>query len=118
MLWQAESSMQFRILGGNVLIPGPGGKATNAPATVLPSSVPATLIADFNGLAIVGPAATPEDVRSLLHRYGVQTVIFGPGGVDPDAAIALFTEALGPSEIVGGARIWLDLHCTGPTGDC
>ncbi|MGP0108981.1 MAG: hypothetical protein ACLPR9_08980 [Acidimicrobiales bacterium] len=118
MLWQAESSMRFRILGGYVLIPGPGGKATNAPAPVLPTSVPATLIADFNGLAIVGPAATPEDVRSLLHRYGVQTVIVGPGGVDPDAAIALFTEALGPSKIVGGARIWPDLHCTGPTGGC
>jgi hypothetical protein len=69
-------------------------------------------------LAVRRTGGDPEDVRSLHHRYGVQTVIVGPGGVDPDAAIALFTEALGPSEIVGGARIWLDLHCTGPTGDC
>jgi hypothetical protein len=118
MLWQAVSSMRFRILGGYVLIPGAGGQATNAPAPVLPGSVAATLIADFNGQARVGPAATPGGVRSLLHRYGVRTVLVGPGGVDPDAAIALFTEALGAPRMVGGVRIWSHLRCTGANGRC
>ena len=118
MLWQAVASMRFRILGGYVLIPGPGGEATSAPAPVLPGSVAATLIADFAGQATAGPPATPGDVRSLLHRYGVRTVLVGPGGVNPDAAITLFTEALGPPRMVGGVWIWSHLRCTGAGSGC
>jgi hypothetical protein len=106
MLWQAVSDMRFRILGGYALVPGAGNLASDGPGPVTPSDVPTTLIADYTGLANPGPAATPADLRSLVRRYDIRSLIVGPGGVNPAAAIALFTSTYGPPKLVGGIQLW------------
>ena len=106
MLWQAVSDMGFKVLGGYVLVPGPGGQATNQPAPVVPGSVAQTLLSDYDGLPVVGPTATPEDVRRLVARYGVRSVLLVPAGVDPTAALALFTRAFGAPDRVAGVDYW------------
>jgi hypothetical protein len=109
MLWQAVSGMRFKILGGYALVPGPDNVASDGPAPVVPATVPTTLIADYTGLANPGPAATPADLRSLVQTYGIQALIVGPGGVDPAAAVALFTQTYGPPQVVGGIDLWSNL---------
>lgn len=109
MLWQAVSSMRFRILGGYALVPGADNLASPGPAAVDPAAVPNTLIADFNGRANLGPAATPTDVRALVARYGISSIVVGNGGVYPAAATALFTDTYGPPRAVGGVLLWSPL---------
>jgi hypothetical protein len=109
MLWQAVSSMRFRILGGYALIPGAGNAATDGPAAVTPATVPTTLIADYSGLPNPGPAATPADLRALVAQYGIVSLIVGPGGVDPAAAVALFTQTYGAPQVIGGVQVWTHL---------
>jgi hypothetical protein len=106
MLWQAVSSMRFKILGGYVLVPGAGGAASNQPTPLVPDTVPQTLIADYAGTPLVGPMATPADVRALVARYGVRTVLLVPSGVNPAAAVALFRGAFGVPTITGGVDVW------------
>jgi hypothetical protein len=123
MLWQAESSMRFRLLGGYALVPGLGGLAMSGPAPVQPNSVATTLLYDFNGKSSSAPDATAADVRALLHRYGIGTVMvdtggFYNGGIHPAAAITLFTQVLGPPRVVGGVRIWSRIHCTRAATTC
>jgi len=106
MLWQAVSGMRFRILGGYALVPAADGSATSGPAPVTPASVPATLIAYYAGQDPGSGAASAQDVRALVRRYHVSTVVAGPGGVHRDAAVALFTAALGPPRTVSGIDLW------------
>jgi len=106
MLWQAVSSMRFKILGGYVLIPGVGGTSTNQPAPVVPDSVARTLVSDYTGTPAVGPPATPAEVRALVARYGVRSVLLVASGVDPQAALTLFIQAFGPPTAVAGADYW------------
>jgi hypothetical protein len=109
MLWQAVSSMRFRILGGFAFVPGADNSASPGPAAVYPAAVPNTLIADYDGRANLGPAATPTDVRALVARYGISSIVVGNGGAFPGAAIALFTDTYGPPRTVGGVALWSPL---------
>jgi hypothetical protein len=114
MLWQAEASMRFRILGGYALIQGADDQATNAPAPLMPPSVPATLMADFNGNPVAGPTASPADLVALVRRYDVASVVLDTGGVDPAAAAALFTKSFGRPEVIGGIELWSPRGCADP----
>jgi hypothetical protein len=106
MLWQGVSAMRFKILGGYVLVPGPDGRSTNQPAPVVPDTVARTLESDYTGVPSVGRMATPEDVRALTARYGVRSVLLVVSGVNPQAALTLFSEAFGPPTLVGGTDYW------------
>jgi hypothetical protein len=110
MLWQALSAMRFKILGGYALIPGPDQLAIDGPGPVEPAAVPDTLISDYDGQPNPGPAATPGQLRTLVRRYDIRSLMVGPGGVDPAAAITLFTQAYGPPAQVGGLLLWTHLH--------
>jgi hypothetical protein len=110
MLWQAQAAMRFKLLGGYALVPGAGGQATNQPEPVDPDDVPATLIYHYLGEPVVGPTATPADVRALVRRYHVATVVAQRVGGDPAAAVALFTAAFGPPRRLGGLDVWRTGH--------
>ncbi len=115
MLWQAESSMRFRIVGGYALVAGPGHLASYNPFPAIGASVPATLVADYRGTTppSVLPGATratPADVRAYLARYGIGTVLAQPVGVHPGAAYSLLTAALGTRpQRIGGVDGWFDV---------
>jgi hypothetical protein len=108
MLWQAVSSMRFRIVGGYALVPGVDHLASDG-TVVLPGSVASTLIADYQGTPVVGPTATPGVVRALVRRDSISSIVVGPGGVDPSAAIALFTRTYGAPQHVSGVLLWTHL---------
>jgi hypothetical protein len=45
-------------------------------------------------------------VQELVRNYHVSTVVVGPGGVNRNAAIALFTAALGRPRETLGVDLW------------
>jgi len=110
MLWQAGTSMRFRIIGGYALVPGVDGQPI---FRLLPSflpTVPLTLVYDDVGDSVTAQAATPAQMRAFLAHYGVQTVFSESVGADPKAANALFAAALGPpSTKVGRMEVWDDI---------
>jgi hypothetical protein len=122
MLWQAEASMRFRIVGGYALVPGVDRQSSYNPFPTYLPSVPSTLVADEVGGApsTVVPGtttATPAEVRAFLRRYRVETVIGAAVGVDPDAALTLLAEAIGtPPDRVAGVDVWFGVQQKVATG--
>jgi hypothetical protein len=109
MLWQAEASMRFRIIGGYALVPSGDGQPIFRLFPPYLPSVPSTLVDDFFGGSHGAAKATPVQMRAFLVRYDVQTVFSEAVGANPKAADALFTAALGsPSTKVGRLEVWYD----------
>jgi hypothetical protein len=110
MLWQAGSTMRFRIVGGYALVPGVEGQPVFTLFPPFLPSVPSTLVDDYVGSSPGATEATPAQMRAFLVHYGVQTVFSEAVGANPEAANALFIAAMGPpSTKVGRMEIWYDV---------
>jgi len=116
MIWQAESGMHFRLIGGYALVAGADRVASYNAIPGYQPSVPATLVADFLGTtpSSVHPGAeraTPGQVRAFLSHYGVGTVLAQPSGAHPGAAYALLRAALGTGpQRRGGVDAWFGVQ--------
>ena len=107
MVWQAQSGMRFRLLGGSAFfVPGPGGQAVNSSrATLHPLGIEA-VFHDAPGQPPPRGAALPPRpglvaaIRADLRRYHVGAVIIDPR-VDPVAEI-------GFSYPLAGSRLSLE----------
>jgi hypothetical protein len=110
MVWQAGTSMRFRIIGGYALVPGVDGQPIFRLFPPYLPSVPSSLVDDYVGGSPGAAKATPAQMRAFLVHYGVQTVFSEAVGANPKAADALFTAALGsPSTKVGPMEVWYDV---------
>ena len=110
MMWEADTSMRFRMLGGYALIPNSQKLVTLNPYPVDPQSVPNTLSGDFTGVTPTS-TATVGDVRSLLRRYRVSTVIVTSIGADPGSADALIRSAVLAAPLtVGNVEVWFGVQ--------
>jgi hypothetical protein len=111
MLWQAGTSMRFRIIGGYALVPGVDRQPIFRLFPPFLPSIPSTLVDDYLGNSSAAAAeANPAQMRAFLAHYGVQTVFSEKEGANPNAANALFTAALGsPSAKVGRMDVWYDV---------
>lgn len=114
MLWQALSSMRFRLIGGYALVRAPTGGSTYSSLPLVGRAVPATLISDFTGVPVsqVLPgahSASPSQLRAFLSSYSVGAVVLQKSGVDAAAALSLFEHVLGPPKTIKSIDIWL-LH--------
>ena len=112
MLWQAEASMRFRLIGGYALVPGVARVASHDPLPRFLPSVPATLVAGYLGTrpadVVAGTStATPSEVRAFLRHYRVATVMAEPVGARSGSIIRLIGAAIGsPPSRVGGIDAW------------
>lgn len=110
MLWQAGTSMRFRIIGGYALVPGDDGQPIYKLFPSFLGSVPATLVDDYVGASTTARKTTPAQMRTFLVHYGVQTVFSEAVGANPKAANTLFIAAIGaPSVRVGRMDVWYDV---------
>jgi hypothetical protein len=110
MLWQAGTSMRFRIIGGYALVPGIAGQPIFRLFPPYLPSVPSTLVDDYVGGSPGAAEATPTQMRAFLAHYSVQTVFSEKVGANPRAVNDLFTAALGPpSTKVGRMDVWYDV---------
>ena len=112
LLWQAVGAMRFRIFGGEMYVPGPGGKTDLSSTAPLPPD----LAAVFAGRIFApGPGRTTalaEELRSFCREWHVQVVLvdssFKPSGAR--LATQLVAAALAaPPTTVGGIQAWLDV---------
>ncbi len=108
-LWQAISTMRFRIIGGYALVAGPGSTPTNFPQVLRPPPVERFLWAKATGGAAYPAGPVPKDgpvlvcqLRSFLRRYRVASVISTAAEAEPGPIDALYAQAIGPQSYVGG----------------
>ncbi len=107
MVWQALDGMAFRLAGGYVKAPGPGGRPLSDRPPPEAYDVLARLTARAAGHL---PAGTPHEVRAVrtaIARWHVDVVVVTIRGRDPARAVALFTKAVGRTarrEL--GAWVW------------
>jgi hypothetical protein len=119
LVWQAEASMRFRMLGGSpFFVPGPGRRAVEELKPLLyPRGIDQAFTAAFNGPPPV-PGARPRlqptllrGIRADIHRYHISTVLIDPlFGRDPALAIRyMITATRHHPEWVKGVFGWFHL---------
>ncbi|HUY86957.1 MAG TPA: hypothetical protein VMU77_07555, partial [Acidimicrobiales bacterium] len=109
MLWQAQSGMRFKMLGGFALVPGPDGKGQEDPK--FPE---VTEIWFGSAYWLAGPMPIYQSaingIRTDLRIHHVEVVIVSKVGKDPQGARNLITASLGsPPFSKGGIWIWYDV---------
>lgn len=119
LVWQAETSMRFRLVGGPAFfVPGPGGRGVNSDGLRLrPYGIDQAFQAALSQRSTAGdpPAVlTPglvTAIRTDLSHYHVGTVIVDPAaGHDPGLAVRYITAATGHHpQWLGGVYVWFGL---------
>jgi Bacterial Ig domain len=115
MLWQAESSFRFRLLGGYAYHGGPGGGESLYPFLMNPPG-PQRFLADQGDVGMFGPErpVSPTLVaatRAAVSRYDVRLVIVDRSMTGSRAVMELFNDALGPPALSGGHfSLWANWH--------
>jgi len=93
MVWQSLDAMSFRLAGGYVKVPGPGGRALVLGSSHSPERLLATL--SFG----VGPLSSParwqiDALGDEVASAGISSVVVTDAGRAPSYAAELFTAAL------------------------
>ena len=107
MVWQALDGMRFRLAGGYVKEPGPGGR----PLSDRPVPQPYVLLARLTARAAGPmPAIDGRDVaqlRNSLTRWRVGEVVVVDRGAHPASTVGLLSRVLQrPPRSVMGAWVW------------
>ena len=116
MLAQADASMRFKIYGGFAFVPGRGGRTTYFAPVLKPPALQTLFFYALHGTTTpFGPRPplatnTPAEIRTLLVRYRVGTVVLEHVGVDPELAVQYLTMAIGQPAEIGGVTIWLNAY--------
>ena len=118
LLYQAAARMRFKIIGGYGIFRTSAGTASPFTARLKPYDVEAYLWAKETGgppYPVVPIPTTQtslvQDTKTFLRNYHVGTVLVTTAGADPQAAYALFDQALGPpSVVVGGVSAWYQVQ--------
>ncbi len=111
MLWQADSNMRFRMLGGYAIGPGAGGEGTFF-------ADPNPVLYCLNGIYATGTApnslCAPGYLAESMRRLGVTSVVAGANQSNVATAVRVMSAALGarPRQ-VGGVWLW---RCTKARG--
>lgn len=124
MVWQAEASMRYRIVGGYVIVPRDAETSTNFPP---PSPALRRLLAGFSVPGATSPEAAAARLAAcrafpaVVSGYHVATVVLWSQALrDPAADRRLVKAALGPASVrrpglslwaLAGHRARTSAHC-------
>jgi hypothetical protein len=109
MVWQAVSGMRFRILGGDVFVPGPGGRSTLQPRPPGPPAISAVLLAGVTHekRPPFGGAQTIAAFRLMCARSHIGVVLVDPAARDGHAVARLVGAALRTPPVMSGQMdVW------------
>lgn len=104
MVWQAEDGFAFRLADGYAIVPGPGGRAVEAPPTNALWLVLAA--ASVHRLALPLSATTRAGLRQDLRAVHAAAVVLLPGTPEGPALRRALTAALGPPRRQKGGWAW------------
>jgi hypothetical protein len=115
MLWQAETRMRFRLIGGYGYHPVAAGEPTNAPTLPAPSAPLRYLLTECPTFALRArrvPVDQAADLLPLLvRRARIGAVVVGAGPrCSQRAAARLFAEVYGRPRRLGAFDVWTDLR--------
>jgi hypothetical protein len=104
MLWQADSNMRFRMLGGYAIAPGPNGEGTFF-------ADPNPILYCLNSIWSTGKApqslCAPHYLAQSVRQLGVTSVVAGDGQNNVAIAVRVMSAALGTRpQQVGGVWLW------------
>jgi hypothetical protein len=102
MLWQAQGSFDFRLLGGYALRPDATAGVSDWPNLVYPPDLQ-QFLAGGTSPTIFGPRPPLNShlvtaTRQLLLEYDVQVVLVDRTAINSASVIELFTHAIGPPQ--------------------
>jgi hypothetical protein len=110
MVWQWSSGMRFRMLGGDVFVPGPGRRSTWKPSPPGPRVLSAVLLPSNGHRPPAGEKAVAA-IRLLCAGHHVDVVLVQPTAPDGHALASLVGLALrAPPRHLGQMDVWLDVQ--------
>jgi hypothetical protein len=104
MIWQAEADLRFKIVGGGVYVPGPGGRG----ATFGGAPTMLTYVLGLTEHGRTAPAQTPEVLlaeRRDLVSWKVGDVVVGPMK-NEERAVSVLDAVLGRSPVTQGEVLY------------
>lgn len=104
MAWQAEDGFDFRLPDGYAIVPGPGGRAVEAPPTNALWLVLAA--ASVHRLHVPLSLTTRAALRQDLRAADAAAVLLLPDAPDGAALRRALTSAIGPPHALAGGWIW------------
>lgn len=112
MVWQAEDGMRFRLAGGYMKEPGPGGRPLTDRPVRAPYSLLAPLTSSGGGrLPSSFTNAQIDALRNAVVRWRVDEVVVVPLGRDPRLAVKIFSRVLQRAPVRElGAWVWRLRH--------
>jgi hypothetical protein len=113
MMWQIASGMRFRILGGDVFVPGPGGRSTWHPLPAGPPVLRVVLEAGQYPSSVPPPLTlgAVRAVRALIARTHVSIVLVDRSARNGGALAVLARYALrAPPLARGSMDVWLNVQ--------
>lgn len=126
MLWSGVAGLRFKIIGGQVAIPGANGQTSSAPEQLTPLTTEELFLSALLGSASPLPQPPPpgrqtlSDIRAFLINYHVRTIVADPIGHDPDLIVRYVDGALNETpRDEGGVELWPVALRSGepPSGD-
>ena len=114
MLWQAESDMRYRMLGGYAIGPGPDGTGTFFPD---PNPIEYCLNSVYSSGTSPAWLCHSWYLAQWVRKLGVTSVIAGGGQPHIRLAVKVLSAALGaPPRYVGGVWLWRCTTAHGSSG--
>lgn len=113
MLWQAESGLRFRLIGGYAIRPGPGRRSDRLPLLPPPVTLPRALEGALERPASFAPGSSAWSraaaaLPGFLQARHVRTVIVDRAAPAGGAVATLFRHRLGPpATVVAGVDVWV-----------
>jgi hypothetical protein len=112
MVWQAVTGMRFRIIGGEVFVPGPDGASTWRPDP----AGPPILLPVLRAGTTVDPGPPPASqqavaaLRQLCTRDGIDVVLVDTAARYGGRFAHLVRRAIGPPTLrSGGMTVWTEV---------
>lgn len=112
MLWQAEDSFAFRLIGGYAEHPSPGGGPSGFPNAMNPPQLELFLSGQegYDSRDLPPVPVSPElviNTRRALSKYDIRLVVVDRSVVGAGRVVDLFTRVLGqPKVSVGSFILW------------
>jgi hypothetical protein len=121
LVYQVDTDMRFKLIGGDAFVPGPGGRSVTVPTAVHPAVVERIFTDAYtptvaHEILQTTTATPPVDrstvaaLRAFLARYRVSSVLVDDLGAHPATVVRYVTRALGPPTRVGGVWGWFGVQ--------
>ena len=113
MLWQAISSMQFKLVGAYIQNPSTKDTESELPPLLQPPSVQEWLASEQGSQSTLWPTVrtvSASAIQSYLRKYDINVVIVDPRTINAHVVTKEFDGILGPYTVRGEEYVWSNVQ--------